>query len=191
MFPDQQIAIYAGGDKSGLFIDGEFVRRPKDELKHMVKRGDIKIIFGTDAASEGLNLQTLGTLINIDLPWNPTKLEQRKGRIQRIGQKRDEVYVYNMRYKDSVEDKVHRALSERLKSINEIFGQVPDVLESAWTLVAQGKIDEAKKTINDLPDKSPFEAKYENPAMIQAYDWERCSKVLDEYIKVEHFKARW
>lgn len=191
VFPDQQIAIYAGGDKSGLFVNGEFVKRPKDELKRMVKRGEIKIIFGTDAASEGLNLQTLGTLINIDLPWNPTKLEQRKGRIQRIGQKRDEVYVYNMRYKDSVEDKVHRALSDRLKSINEIFGQVPDVLESAWTLVAQGKIDEAKKTINELPEKSPFEAKYENPTMVQAYDWERCSKVLDEFIKVEHFKARW
>lgn len=52
----------------------------------MVKTGELKLLIGTDAASEGLNLQRLGTLINIDLPWNPTRLEQRKGRIQRIGQ---------------------------------------------------------------------------------------------------------
>ena len=94
-----KIALYAGGDKSGMFIDGQFVKRPKDELKKMVKTGEIKILFGTDAASEGLNLQTLGALINIDLPWNPTRLEQRKGRIQRIGQRFDEVWIYNMRYK--------------------------------------------------------------------------------------------
>jgi len=77
----------------------------------------MKIIFGTDNASEGLNLQCLGTLINLDLPWNPTRLEQRKGRIQRIGQIRDEVLVYNMSYKDSVEDRVHELLSDRLEHI--------------------------------------------------------------------------
>lgn len=63
----------------------------------------LKILVGTDAASEGLNLQTLSTLINVDLPWNPTRLEQRKGRIQRIGQLADTILTYNMRYKDSVE----------------------------------------------------------------------------------------
>jgi superfamily II DNA/RNA helicase len=52
----------------------------------MVRAREIRILVGTDAASEGLNLQRLGTLINLDLPWNPTRLEQRKGRIQRIGQ---------------------------------------------------------------------------------------------------------
>lgn len=58
----------------------------KDDIKVQVKERKIKILVGTDAASEGLNLQTLSTLINLDLPWNPTRLEQRKGRIQRIGQ---------------------------------------------------------------------------------------------------------
>jgi superfamily II DNA/RNA helicase len=68
----------------------------------MVQRGELRLLLGTDAASEGLNLQRLGALINLDLPWNPTRLEQRKGRIQRIGQLRDTVRVYNMRYQDSV-----------------------------------------------------------------------------------------
>lgn len=77
------------------------------------------MLVGTDAANEGLNLQTLSTLINLDLPWNPTRLEQRKGRIQRIGQLSPKVKIFNMRYKDSVEDKVHTVLSERLKNIHQ------------------------------------------------------------------------
>jgi len=191
VFPNEIIALYAGGDKSGMFIDGQFVKRPKDELKRMVKSGEIKILFGTDAASEGLNLQTLGTLINIDLPWNPTRLEQRKGRIQRIGQRFDEVWIYNMRYKDSIEDRVHTILSERLKSITSIFGQLPDVLEDVWVEIAQNNIEKAKKIIDAVPIQSPFEAKYENPKMIKALKWDSCSKVIDEYIKVEHFKKSW
>lgn len=77
----------------------------------------------------GLNLQRLNTLINWDLPWNPTRLEQRKGRIQRIGQLSDTVLVYNLRYGGSVEDRVHQILSSRLQDIHTLFGQVPDVLE--------------------------------------------------------------
>ena len=83
--PDEQIAIYAGSNRSGLLIGGQFKRMPRDEIKRMVRTGELHLVLGTDAASEGLNLQRLGTLINLDLPWNPTRLEQRKGRIQRIG----------------------------------------------------------------------------------------------------------
>jgi superfamily II DNA/RNA helicase len=61
----------------------------------MVRTSEIRLLLGTDAASKGLNLQRLGTLINLDLPWNPTRLEQRKGRIQRIGQLKDTVHVKN------------------------------------------------------------------------------------------------
>jgi hypothetical protein len=49
-------------------------------------------------ACEGLNLQRLGSQMNVDMPWNPSRLEQRKGRIQRIGQLRDVIHVVNMRY---------------------------------------------------------------------------------------------
>ena len=81
-------------------------------------------------------LQRLGSLINLDLPWNPTRLEQRKGRIQRIGQLRSEVLIYNMRYRGSVEDRVHQLLSERLVNIRNMFGQIPDTLEDVWVAAA-------------------------------------------------------
>ncbi len=132
--------------------------------------------MGTDAASEGLNLQSLGTLINLDLPWNPTRLEQRKGRIQRIGQLRDTVYVYNMRYGDSVEDRVHKLLSERLENIYTLFGQLPDVLEDVWIEVALGEIERAKQTIDAVPEQHPFELRYNQ---IEKVEWESCSRVLD------------
>ena len=82
--------------------------------------------------SHKLNFQRLGTLINIDLPWNPTRLEQRKGRIQRIGQTRSEIWIANLRYRDSVEDKVHQVLADRLEAIHDLFGQIPDTLEDVW-----------------------------------------------------------
>ena len=96
-----------------------------------------------------------------------------------------------MRYKDSIEDRVHKILSERLKSITSIFGQLPDVLEDVWVEVAQNNIDKAKKIIDAVPTRSPFEAKYENPKMIISSKWESCSRILDEYTKIEHFKKRW
>lgn len=183
------IGLYAGGDKSGIFTEGEFVKRDKEELKSMVRQRELKVLVGTDSASEGLNLQTLGTLINIDLPWNPTRLEQRKGRIQRIGQINDEVHIYNMRYKDSVEDRVHSLLSERLQNIHEIFGQLPDVLEDVWVDVAQNDIERAKQRINELPKKHPFENRYNNG--VDKVDWESCARVLDRREMRKYFEQGW
>ncbi|KJR42427.1 helicase domain-containing protein, partial [Candidatus Magnetoovum chiemensis] len=142
--PDELIGIYAGGNKSGLLKDRHYASADREKIKKFVKDGQIRLLLGTDAASEGLNLQRLGTLINLDLPWNPTRLEQRKGRIQRIGQIRDVVHIYNLRYKDSVEDKVHGILSDRLENIHTLFGQIPDVLEDVWIDIAVGDIEKAK-----------------------------------------------
>lgn len=172
----EDIGIYAGGDRSGIIREGVFRRESREELKRLVRTGELRLVLGTDAASEGLNLQSLGTLINLDLPWNPTRLEQRKGRIQRIGQLRDTVYVYNMRYGDSVEDRVHKLLSERLENIYTLFGQIPDVLEDVWIEVALGEIERAKQTIDAVPEQHPFELRYNQ---IEKVEWESCSRVLD------------
>jgi superfamily II DNA/RNA helicase len=174
-FPDEPIAVYAGGGKSGIWNAGQFKGASRDDIKGKVRTGDLRLLLGTDAASEGLNLQRLGTLINLDLPWNPTRLEQRKGRIQRIGQLNDTVFVYNMRYLGSVEDRVHQLLSARLADIHAMFGQVPDVLEDLWIDVALGELERAKKVIAAVPEKHPFDIRYER---IEKTDWESCEKVL-------------
>lgn len=187
---DLPIGLYAGGDKSGVITEGKFIRKTKEDIKKMVKTRELRILVGTDAASEGLNLQTLSTLINLDLPWNPTRLEQRKGRIQRIGQQNDSVVIYNMRYKDSVEDKVHSMLSKRLENIKHIFGQIPDVLEDVWVKVALGQKDDAERLIDNVPLSHPFEIKYEKQA-VTTVNWESCRNVLDSYEKRRCLNDGW
>jgi len=188
--PEDVIGLYAGGDKSGYFINGNYHKDSKDSIKAKVKSREIKILVGTDAASEGLNLQTLSTLINLDLPWNPTRLEQRKGRIQRIGQTASKVKIFNMRYKDSVEDKVHTVLSARLKNIKDMFGQIPDTLEDVWIYVALNNIEEAKERIDKVPVQNPFTIKYETkiPA---TEDWEASTFVLDHDEKLKQLLIGW
>ncbi|WP_414150645.1 phospholipase D-like domain-containing anti-phage protein [Acetobacterium carbinolicum] len=187
---DEKIGLYAGGDKSGIFERGYFKKESKEMIKKAVKDHEIKVLVGTDAASEGLNLQTLSTLINIDLPWNPTRLEQRKGRIQRIGQLSKTILIYNMRYKDSVEDKVHKKLSERLKSIHDIFGQIPEVLEDVWIAMAQNDEKRAEEAINKVPKKHPFELKYEQN-IPKTENWQACTFVLDKSEKLKELLKGW
>lgn len=187
---DTPIGLYAGGDKSGIYLNGVFTKEDKDELKAMVKSRQLYILIGTDAASEGLNLQALSTLINLDLPWNPTRLEQRKGRIQRIGQLADTILIYNMRYKDSVEDKVHSRLSDRLQGIYSLFGQIPEVLEDVWIAMAQNDEQRALEAINKVPKKNPFVIKYEMD-IPDSGDWEKCSVVLDKHDKLQELLKGW
>ena len=77
-------------------------------------------------------LQTLGTLINVDLPWNPSRLEQRLGRIKRFGQARRTVDMLNLVYHDTQDEKVYQVLSRRLKDKFDIFGGLPDTIEDDW-----------------------------------------------------------
>lgn len=189
--PDLKIGLYAGSNRSAILLDGRLTRTDRNLVKKMVQNGEIKILIGTDAASEGLNLQTLGSLINFDLPWNPTKLEQRKGRIQRIGQKYGKIFLYNMRYRDSVEDNVHRKLSERLEAVMDLFGQIPDTLEDAWVEEALGREAEAEKLIRDRTEKHPFAIKYNKSAVVISKSWEKTFAVLNEYDRRESLEKGW
>ena len=188
-FAGMDIGLYAGSNRSGFWRAGQFQRCDRNMLKDRVRAGDLTLLLGTDAASEGLNLQRLGTLINIDLPWNPTRLEQRKGRIQRIGQAREEIWIANLRYRDSVEDRVHQVLADRLEAIHGLFGQIPDTLEDVWVQVALN--DEA--AANHLIDRTtatrnPFDAKY---SKVEDADWETCASVLNGLSVKEMLSQGW
>ncbi len=186
--PAEEIGIYAGAQRSGIMHGGVFTRLPRDALKERVRQAEIRILIGTDAASEGLNLQRLGTLINLDLPWNPSRLEQRKGRIQRIGQIRDRVEIYNLRYAGSVEDRVHDLLSARLEGIATLFGQIPDILEDVWIDVALGEVERARRTIDAVPRRHPFALRYHR---IDKVDWETCTRVLDAETRKRALMEGW
>jgi len=67
----EPVGVYAGAGKSGLFRGEDFSSVEREDIRNAVKKREIRLVVATDAACEGLNLQTLGTLINVDLPWNP------------------------------------------------------------------------------------------------------------------------
>ena len=94
--------------------------------------GDARILVSTDAGGEGLNLQFCHVVINYDIPWNPMRLEQRIGRVDRIGQDHA-VRAVNFVFEDSVEHRVREVLEEKLAVIFDEFGidKTGDVLDSA------------------------------------------------------------
>lgn len=111
-------------------------------------RTSSQICVATEAAGEGINLQFCHLIINYDIPWNPARLEQRMGRIHRIGQKRD-VYIFNFVAEESIsgkpiiEGKVLRRLLEKLEKIKDALGEdrVYDVIGEILSL---NKVDLAE-----------------------------------------------
>lgn len=112
--------------------------------------GHIDILLCTDAAAEGLNLQSADLLVNFDLPWNPMLLEQRIGRIDRIGQLHDRITVNNFLYQGSVEEVVYVRLVDRFREAVSIAGDLQysllpieeqDFQDYAKTDQEPGKID--------------------------------------------------
>ena len=94
--------------------------------------GEKQVLISTDAGGEGLNLQFCHVVINYDLPWNPMRLEQRIGRVDRIGQKHP-VRALNFILEDTVEYRVQEVLEEKLATILTDLGvdKISDVLDSS------------------------------------------------------------
>jgi len=188
-FPSRTIGIY-GGQGNSYLVEGDRRRgAAREEIQKRVRDRSLTLLVATDAASEGLNLQRLETLINVDLPWNPARLEQRKGRIDRIGQLASTIDILNLRYRGSVEDEVHHVLSARLQRVREIFGTVPDTLEDVWVTTAMGEIEEARRHIDEVSSRHPFEMRY--AADLPETAWERCAQVLDRYDVQRMLRKEW
>lgn len=85
------------------------------------------VLLSTESGGEGRNLQFCNTLINFDLPWNPQIIEQRIGRLHRIGQRR-EVFVFNLATRNTVEEQVLRILDEKINMFQLVVGEVQSIL---------------------------------------------------------------
>ena len=93
-----------------------------------------------------------------------------------------------MRYRGSVEDRVHHLLSERLGNIRNMFGRIPDTLEDVWFAAALRDEEEAKRVIDAVPKRHPFQMRYDR---IETVDWESCSRVLDSVSQLEALRKGW
>ena len=191
-FKDEVVAVYAGAGKSGLFKGEQFNTVDREVIKAAVKSREIRLVVATDAACEGLNLQTLGTLINVDLPWNPSRLEQRLGRIKRFGQARKCVDMLNLVYSETQDEKVYNVLSERLKDTYDIFGSLPDTIDDDW--IQEESELEARMDAYMHERKSAvdaFSVKYRSTLDPKANLWERCSMVLSRRDIINTLSEPW
>jgi DNA-binding Lrp family transcriptional regulator len=190
--PGEPIAIYAGAGKSGIHRDQDFATVEREEIKAAVRRHEIRLLIATDAACEGLNLQTLGTMINVDLPWNPSRLEQRLGRIKRFGQRRPTVDMLNLVYHGTQDERIYAALSRRMRDRYDIFGSLPDTIEDEWIENLE-RLEEMMDTYIHLRKqaRNAFEIRYENQVDPNAERWELCSRVLSRRDVVERLSTPW
>ncbi|MBY8912993.1 DEAD/DEAH box helicase [Bacillus sp. YC2] len=126
---------------SSVPFRGGFKRGKKDWMKDLF-RGKVQVLIATEAGGEGINLQFCNHIINYDLPWNPMRLEQRIGRIHRLGQERD-VHIYNMATKHTVEEHILKLLYEKIHLFENVVGELDDILTKI-------KVNNFEEHLNDI-----------------------------------------
>ena len=125
---DKMVCYYGGRGERWDDRLGGWDRIGKEQVKDRFREpGAISVMVGTDSMSEGLNLQASDWLVNFDLPWNFTRVEQRIGRVDRIGG-RPEVQVTNLMYADTIEERIFRRITECRQRFGDVLGPAAPVL---------------------------------------------------------------
>ncbi len=147
------IGIYKGGGEVRVKYTGinSWQKSDREEIKEELEDHHIDIVFCSTAAQEGVNLQSASTLINIDVPWIPSDLEQRIGRIARLGQEEPIVKIFNLWYPDSYEAKIYKRLLERKDLLEIALGKFPEIV--ADTIKSQTYGDSVIQGIEEMIDK--------------------------------------
>ena len=130
------VACYSG--RGGERWDGRgWEEVGKERIKQDFAAGEIAILLGTDAMAEGLNLQTCGVEINYDVPWNPMRLEQRIGRVDRIGQIFDTVWIWSYFLEGTIEAEVYKRLMARIDWFTGVVGPLQPILHQVSQTVQE------------------------------------------------------
>lgn len=139
---EQRITTLLGRKEAVVIIHGGIGREERLKVQESFRHDpEVKVLLATDAAGEGINLQRAHLMVNYDLPWNPNRLEQRFGRIHRIGQT-EVCHLWNLVAEETREGDVYRKLLEKLEQARQALGgQVFDVL---------GKLQFEGKSLRDL-----------------------------------------
>jgi len=90
-------------------------------------RSEIPVLVSTESGGEGRNMQFCNTIINFDLPWNPMRIEQRIGRLHRIGQSRD-VFIFNLSVRETLEDYIIDILDNKINMFEMVIGEIEPIL---------------------------------------------------------------
>lgn len=150
-----------GNEESVVVIHGGVTREDRREVQDLFRHDPaVRVLVATDAAGEGINLQNANLMVNYDLPWNPNRLEQRFGRIHRIGQTAV-CHLWNMVAAGTREGDVFLRLFEKLEVEREALGgRVFDILGEVFEnrSLKDLLVDAIRNGSHPGPDKNPIEA---------------------------------
>jgi len=145
-----------------VIFRGGFKKSKKDWMTELFKNR-FQVLVATEAGGEGINLQFCNHVINFDLPWNPMRVEQRIGRVHRLGQTRD-VNIYNLATYGTIEEHIVSLLEEKIQMFEMVIGELDLILgnlkvgrqfdnEMMDLLVKGASQDELKSKFDELGDK--------------------------------------
>jgi len=169
-----KIRSLLGSDEVVVNIHGGMLRDERRKVEELFKQDkEVRILIATDAAGEGINLQRAHLMVNYDLPWNPNRLEQRFGRIHRIGQT-EVCHLWNLVSRETREGMVFQRLFEKLEQEREsLGGKIFDILgkvsfnnrslrELLIEAIRYGNDPETRDRLNQIVDKSMNRAELES-----------------------------
>ena len=157
---------------------GRQTHRERDEIRLAFMPGEFQIIVTTDAGNEGIDLQAAHVLVNYDIPWSLVRLEQRMGRIHRVGQTRD-VFLYNLVASDTREgETLLTLLNNFVTAANELHGQMFDSLSA----VAEITGVDYDKWLTDLygNDEARKAAAIHAAQQVQSHDLQRVAREVKD-----------
>jgi len=168
-----KIRSLLGSDEAVITIHGGMLRDERRKVEELFKQDkEVRILIATDAAGEGINLQRAHLMVNYDLPWNPNRIEQRFGRIHRIGQT-EVCHLWNLVSRETREGMVFQRLFEKLEQEHEALkGKVFDVL---------GKVTFENKPLRDLLIEA---IRYGNDPAVRA----RLNQVVDNSLNRDELR---
>ncbi|MBI3392580.1 MAG: helicase [Nitrospirae bacterium] len=128
---DAEVEVIFSGDKSKERIVGRFAPRANPEYRFSRGEAELMTVIATDVLAEGLNLQDCDNIINYDLHWNPVRLIQRFGRIDRIGSEHERIFGFNFLPETGIEAnlKLHEKLERRIQEIHDTIGEDSEILD--------------------------------------------------------------
>jgi SNF2 family DNA or RNA helicase len=178
--------LLAGAGIAFARFDGSLSGPEKDAAINEF-RDRVPVLLSTESGGEGRNIQFCNTLINFDIPWNPMAIEQRIGRIDRIGQQR-EVFVFNLVTRGTIEEQILRLLDEKILMFELVVGEVgailggieedqdfADLVLNAWLETTEASRKEAFDALGHRLD--------------QALNQYKLAKSLDEALFGEDFET--
>ncbi len=114
----------------------------KKRIDNFRENKNIKILLSSEVGSEGIDLQFCDTIVNYDLPWNPMVVEQRIGRIDRVGQEESKINIYTMVIKGTIEEQIFNRLLDRIKIFQEALGDLEEILVDDQNIISFDKLEQ-------------------------------------------------